>query len=75
MDGGEASQAALSWGGEPTSGGWLRSKYSSGSIPTPTHTHVHAHTPLPPNSRGTVGSEREGEIESEGGSKVGEKWR
>lgn len=33
---------------------------------TNTHAHIlahaHTHTPLPPHSRGTVGSEREGEI-------------
>lgn len=39
VDGSEASQAAPSWGGEPTSGGWLRSKYYPGNTPTPVHTH------------------------------------
>lgn len=41
VDHGVASQAALSWGGEPTSGGWLRSKCPSGNAPIPTQTCTH----------------------------------
>lgn len=45
-----------------------------------THKRVHARTPTltqtpqPPNSRGTVGSEREGEMESEGESRERKGW-
>lgn len=44
VDDSEASQAALSGGRVPTSGGWLRSKYSSGNTPTRKHIHIHTHT-------------------------------
>lgn len=48
---------------------------SDQSTPLETHQHprTHAHTPLPPVSRGTVGSERERETESKEG-KQREKW-
>lgn len=70
VDGSEASQAAPSWGGEPTSGDWLRSKYSSGNTPTSAHIlHTHAHTLtrklLPPSNRETVGSQRKQKVERE----------
>lgn len=66
VDDGKASQPAPSWGGETTSGGWLRSKCLSGNAPTPTQTYTHTHTLLRLNSRGVLASTWRAKQETKG---------